>query len=658
LRRPDGLVLDRSAARRYFGRDDAVGATLQLRTAADRALHAMVVMAVIEDLPAADTTFQSGIFAAGLAAFSPLALQDANPAGVVGVNAQGVSTFVRLNSAAASATDELQRALADVALRPDGAKSTFELVRIDRVNRHPGLAPGFVVKLAMMLVLGGTILLVAAVNFINLVTARSGQRALEVGIRKGAGATRGVLVLQFLGESLLQAMLGTVFAIALTEWSLPHVNSFLNSGAEFNYWRDPGLAAVLVVTPAVLAVLAGVWPALVLSSFRPGVATRAALSAAWRGNPVRQVLVTTQFALLIALMIAAAVVFQQRHFAMNQALRLNTDQMLMVWAPCRESFLNDLRAIPGVRGFACGGWQWLNDEPNRVTVRARDGSQQTLWRVAVDLAVFDLYGLKPVAGRLTLDAAGHYPADASHYALNETAARQLGFRSAQDAVGQAFDLPSVVQGGEGGHQIIAVVPDFSLASVENPIKPMAYMFEPSQQHLVSMKLAAEDIPATLAAIDRAWAATGAKSRTNRFFLDTRFEQMYLSLLRQAQAFGVIAMATVALAVFGLFGLAIAAVARRRREIGIRKALGAQRGDVVRLLLWQFARPVLWASLIACPLAGWIMQRWLDGFAYHIDMPLWLFPAVTALALLVAVLTVGVHVLRVAGAKPVLALRHE
>ncbi len=661
LRRPDGLVLDRATARRYFGRDDPTGESLQLRSAATRQQHTVTVTAVIEDLPAGGTGFQTGIFASGLAAHSLLAQLDRSPPGELGSNAAGVFTYARIASdesvpAIKAGLSPVMNALFKSA---DGSSKALELVRIDRLNRHEGLTPGTASKMALLLLLGLAILLVAAVNYINLFTARADQRALEVGIRKVSGATNGLLMRQFLVESLVYAVPATLLAVAITEWSLPYVNAFLDTGATFDYWREPGLLALLVAAPVVVAVLAGAWPALTFCAFRPGMLLSAARLRKRGGGLQRQVLVALQFALLIGLMISTMVVFLQRHFALHQGLRLNTDQILMMWAPCRESFLNDLKSIPGVRGFACGGWQWLNEEPNRFTASARDGSPVNLWRVPVDLAVFDLYGLQPVAGRLTLDQAGRlYPQDARHYAINESAARGLGFRTAQEAVGQRIPIPSVVPGAAGGEQIIAVIPDFSLVSVEKAIKPMVYFFEPTQQYLVSMKLAAADIPATLAAIDRAWAATGAKQNANRFFLDERLERMYLSMLRQAQAFAVIALATVLLAVFGLFGLAAAAVARRTREIGIRKALGAQHGAVVRLLLWQFAQPVLWGSLIACPAAGWIMQGWLEGFAYHVDMPLWLYPAAALVALLIALLTVAVHVLRVASAKPVLALRYE
>lgn len=662
LRQPEGLVLDRQTARRYFGRDDPVGETLQLRSAASRALSAMTVTAVIEDLPAGGTNFHTGIFGSGLAAHSLLAQVDRSSPGELGSNSAGVFTYARIASSDSIPTIKtgLSPVMNELFRSVDGSSKALELVRVDRLNQHEGLSPGMTSTLAVSALLGLAILLVATVNYINLFTARADQRALEVGIRKVSGATTGVLVWQFLFESFMYAVLGTLLAVAIIEWSLPYVNAFLNTGATFDYWRDPGLLALLLVVPFVVALLAGVWPALTVCAFRPGVVLSSARWPTRGGVLSRQMLVTLQFALLISLMISASVVFMQRHFALHQALRLNTEQILMVWAPCRESFLNDLRNIPGVRGLACGGWQWLNEEPNRFTARARDGGPVNLWRVPVDLAVFDLYGLKPVAGRVTLDEAGRqYPQDPRHYVINESAARRLGFRTAQEAVGQRIAIPSVVPGAAvGGEQIIAVVPDFSLVSVEKEIKPMAYFFEPTQQYLISVKLAAADVTATLAAIDRAWAATGAKAPTNRFFLDERLEQMYLSMLRQAQAFGVFALVTVLLTAFGLFGLAMASVARRTREIGVRKALGANTGDVLRLLLWQFSKPVVWANLIAWPLSAWAMQRWLNGFAYHADLPLWLFPAAALVALLIALGTVAVHSLHVARAKPIMALRYE
>jgi putative ABC transport system permease protein len=176
--------------------------------------------------------------------------------------------------------------------------------------------------------------------------------------------------------------------------------------------------------------------------------------------------------------------------------------------------------------------------------------------------------------------------------------------------------------------------------------------------LISVKLTGHQIPETLSAIDRLWMATGSKTPISRAFLEERIQTMYLAMLREAQLFGVFASVAVVLACLGLLGLAASIAERRTHEIGIRKALGADTGNIIRLLLRQFVKPVLWANLVACPVTAYAMHRWLQGFAYHVDLAVWLFPAAAGLALLIALLTVSAHSILVARAKPVAAIRYE
>jgi putative ABC transport system permease protein len=208
--------------------------------------------------------------------------------------------------------------------------------------------------------------------------------------------------------------------------------------------------------------------------------------------------------------------------------------------------------------------------------------------------------------------------------------------------------------------VIGVIPDFSFGSVEQKIEAQAFGVIPNDSglDLISVKLTGQQIPETLSAIDRLWMATAPKTPISRVFLEERIQTMYLAMLREAQLFGVFASIAVLLASLGLLGLAASIAERRTREIGIRKALGADTGNIIRLLLQQFAKPVLWANLIAWPVAAYAMHRWLRGFAYHVDLAVWLFPAAAALALLIALLTVSTHSILVARAKPVAALRYE
>ena len=208
--------------------------------------------------------------------------------------------------------------------------------------------------------------------------------------------------------------------------------------------------------------------------------------------------------------------------------------------------------------------------------------------------------------------------------------------------------------------VIGVIPDFSLDSVEHRIEAQAFVVTANDPafNLISVKLTGHQIPETLSAIDRLWKATGSQAPISRFFLEEHIQTMYLAMLRQAELFGVFAMVAVMLACLGLLGLAASIAERRTREIGIRKALGADTGNIISLLLRQFAKPVLWANLIAWPVTAWAMRQWLQGFAYHVDLALWMFPAAAGLALLIALLTVSTHSILVARAKPVAALRYE
>jgi putative ABC transport system permease protein len=300
----------------------------------------------------------------------------------------------------------------------------------------------------------------------------------------------------------------------------------------------------------------------------------------------------------------------------------------------------------------------LLDGPQFFTAKGRDDVQQLMFGLDVDSALFRFYGIRPVAGRLTGDprsAGEDSEADRHYCVVNETAAKQLGFSASRDAIG--FALPALDRPGKQ-MQIVGVVPDFSLTSVERRTEAIAYRLSPEGGNfgLINIKLTGREIPETLTAIDRLWAATGDGKPINRFFLEDHLQSLYVAILREAQTFAVFSFVAMLLACLGLLGFSASITSKRTREIGIRKALGAQTGDIVRLLLWQFTKPVLWANLIALPAAGFFMNRWLQQFAYHIDIGPELFLAATAVAVVIALLTVTSHTLLVARQQPAFTLR--
>jgi putative ABC transport system permease protein len=279
-----------------------------------------------------------------------------------------------------------------------------------------------------------------------------------------------------------------------------------------------------------------------------------------------------------------------------------------------------------------------------------------------------VYGLEPSAGRFL--ATGSDPEELAtaaeaapplrHFVVNEMAARALGFASPRAALGQRLDLPI---GAYNAGTIIGVIPDFSLASVAEKIKPAAYYIAPRHLDLINIKLDARAPRSTLANIDALWSAAGARDAAqgatlHRYLLKDHLDALYLPVLRESELFALFAALAIALACLGLTSLAAASTERRTREIGVRKAMGAGTGQIVRLLLWQLIRPVLWGSLIAWPVAGLVMSRWLQGFAYHVGLEPWLFAAATTVAILVALLTVSTQCYLVARTRPVSALRYE
>jgi putative ABC transport system permease protein len=661
LTQPGSVVLTRGMARKYFGQDAPLGETLQLDHQ-----HPLTVTAVIEDLPPHQTQLQSGIFASGVSAYSRLTQLDNDPA-----NSPGeaffvtVNTFVRLRPGAQPSLIQQQMPDLVKALwprRPPGLEATMELVRIDQVHWFAGLEPDAGGRLAGTAVIGALILLLACINFVNLSTARATRRALEVGVRKSCGADRPILIGQFLTESVLHVALACAVAMLLTEWCLPYLNTFLDTHAAVEYWRSPAVMGWVILGVLVLALLAGLYPAFVVSAFRPATVLRGTLTHSHGAGRVWQALVVLQFAALIGLMVAAGVVYRQKLFATRNTLRVAADQILLIESPCNGAFKSELQRLAGVRGAGCSSANILEDQ-TFDNVRLPGGSALAISEMEVDPDVLQLYGLQPLAGRFLPSADETRPADVGsstmagnqeplRLVINQTAVQALGFSSAAAAIGQPLQLSD----HEG--EIIGVVTDFSLDSVKQRINPTIYLYRPRDFSLITISLAGQDIPDTLDAIDRLWVKTGGKGPVNRYFLSDHFQRLYVTMLRQAELFGLFVAIAIVLASLGLFALTASVTERRTREIGIRKAMGAGSGDILRLLLWQFTRPVLWANVIAWPLGAYVMNRWLEGFAYHTDLSPWLFVGATLIAVLVAQLTVATQCVLVARNNPIAALRFE
>jgi putative ABC transport system permease protein len=669
LQRPDGIVLTESIARKYFGEANAVGQTLEL----DRT-HPMYVAAVVKDLPT-NTHFNGDVFASGRAVFSALTELDSMSVAEHGISAD-TTLYVKLPAGfpAEEAARRL-RSLADSYLRayPTASGVTIAMALLPVADIHLGSRPGsfgdkprgdpaFLYAVSLV---GLLIVAVAAINFITLMTARAGRRSVEIGVRKASGAQPGDLIVQFIGESVIHCLAGMIIALALVELVQPWISGYLQRALSLNHASDVTFYALVAVLALATGIGAGIYPALVLARMRPVTVLKSGPAHTAGSGSVRQALVVSQFAVLIGLILATAVVYRQVHYALNEALRLDKDQMLTIRTGCTGAFVIEVRKLPGVRGAACSASAPFEFAIGMSGAFASNGHETTVRDSPLEPGLLELYGLKPLAGRFFSpdQAADSLPLGSGlrppgPVVLNETAVRKLGFASPAAAVGQTIRWRPQNQPKQAPSQIIGVVADFPVGSVREPVDATAFYVQPMFFKLLSVKLTGRQLPETMEAIEKLWKQVGEPRPIRRFFVDQYFQDQYADDMRHGAMLAAFAGVALFVACLGLFGLSAFTAERRTKEIGVRKAMGASRGDIVRMLLWQFTRPVLWANLIAWPACYYFMHRWLQGFAYRTDLAPWMFLGAGGLAVAIASLTVSAHALLVARAKPVAALRYE
>ena len=680
LSEPDGIVLTRRIARRYFSRDNVVGETIEL----DRE-HLMRVTAVIEDLPS-NTHLAGDVFLPGVASFSELTSLDSVKWGTGKIKSFMVYTYVRLRPGAR--VDNINAAMGSFVHRhlrdefsgvPLAKAITMTLSPVADAHLQPrqidAMKPqGDPRTLHALICIAVLILFVAGSNFVSMMTARALQRAVEVGVRKAAGATRRQIIIQFMGECLFYAGLSAALAVAAVSIFMPEFNGFLQRNIAFDWARDFFLGAGVTGVAAVVGLAAGAYPSLVLSMFSPGTVLRGTAMLAGGSGRMRQVLVVCQFATLVALIVATLTIHGQTQYALQERLRLPGDTIFIHLDGCPRAFAEAAGHLPGVRAASCASSMAIAQSHWGAGFSAPNGGTISIETAMIDYNYFNLFGIKPVAGRLLapdhgeddLLQAGTGTTANPAIVLNESAVRALGFKSPQAAIGQyrRWTRPRIVDGNGAmtdgaSSQVVGVVADFSIGSARDVIEPTAYYVDPSlSSYALILQLSGNRIPETLGALRALWARQDLSRPFEGMFLSQYLDDLYSDIVRQTKIFSAFSSVAVVIAALGILGLAVFTAERRTREIGLRKVMGASRLDILRLLGWQFARPVLWANLIAWPSAYWLMQRWLEGFAYHINLRLLTFFAAGALALLIALATVASHALLVARAKPVEALRYE
>lgn len=505
------------------------------------------------------------------------------------------------------------------------------------------------------------IVLIACVNFMNLSTARSANRAKEVGIRKVAGSTRANLIFQFLMESILMAFFSLVLAIGIAALLLPTFNQIagkqMTVGTLFSSWFLPVIAALVFI----VGFLAGSYPAFYLSSFQPIMVLKGKIASGFKSSWLRSSLVVFQFSISIILIIGTIVIYNQLSFIRNRKIGFNREQVLVLHNTYSlsdniETFRDEMLKLSGVTNctisgdipsIGSGGYDqngWFRD----ATLDTKRGIIMT--NFTVDENYIPTLGMQMAAGR---NFSKEFKTDSSAIILNESAVELLGLKDPLNTI--LFRPDSKINAK--GYRVIGVVKDFNYNSMHEKVGALVMQLG-LYQGSMAMRVKPANITSLVRSVEQKWKTIVPGFPFSYSFMDNDFDNLYHTETRTGTLFVTFAVFAILIACLGLFGLVTYAAEQRTKEIGVRKVLGARVGGIVAMLSKDFAKLVLIASVIAFPVAWWAMHQWLQGFAYRTSIAWWMFVVAALVAISIALVTVSIQAIRAALANPVKSLRTE
>jgi putative ABC transport system permease protein len=508
-------------------------------------------------------------------------------------------------------------------------------------------------------IVGVLILFIACINFMNLATARSAKRAREVGMRKVLGAERTQLIKQFIGESILISLIAVLISIFIIELLLPLFNNFSEKSLTFGFVSNPVLLLVLVAVGLIVGVFAGTYPAFFLSSAAPIKTLKGKYEPGSRSAFLRKVLVVAQFSISSILIIGTIIIYQQLKYMQNADLGFDKEHVVVI--PTRPSMLQQVETLKN---------EFLrNGNVKKVTVmdeiigqhhnthsfhyEGLESDKQVFFPgLIVDEDFLETFDLEIVAGR---NFSKEYPRDDSLGVLiNEAMVRSLGWKSPEQALGKEF------KSFAGNERVIGVVKNFNYVSLQEPIGP--YFFDmnlfPFFKRFIAVKLKGQDIENTIRHLENSWTQIAPAFPFEFSFLDENLDKLYKSQANLSKLIGYFSILAIFIACLGMFALSSFTAEQKTKEIGIRKVLGASTPGIVTLLSKEFLKLVLFANLFAWPVAYFIMNKWLDDFAFRINVQLWSFIAAAFVSILIALMTISYQSVKAAIANPIKSLRYE
>lgn len=660
LSAPYSIVLSESTARKYFGEEDAFGRTLEGSDVAGRAEGGTyTVTGIIKDIP--DNSHLKSNLLISLSTYRQKAPRIFEMWGYA-----DFYTYFKVHDHFDQSAFE-QKMAQYLENHGPTDRPNYE-VRLESMNdiylqsaaqRQPG-ETGNLSNLYVFSVIGIFILILAVINFMNLSTARSMERAKEVGIRKSIGANRRSLVFQFLSESFFIVTGAALVALAVLVLFMPLMVDLVEKELALknmiNWENAPLLLGVFIG----IGLLAGAYPSMVLSAFKPVSVLKGIGLNNSQGESLKKGLVVFQFSLSIALIAGTVIVYHQMSHLQQKDMGFDKERMLVLdynydeqVNDKREVLKNKMEANPEILSAAFSRSVPGSYFPNAGTeIEDADGEmkmrEQPVFQVGEDFITH--YGLEMAAGR---PYSRDYPSDMEGgLIINEAAARSYGYSNPEDIIGKKFD-----QWGRSG-EIIGVVKDFNFTSLHREIEPLTLPLVPYASRYMSLKVKSNDLARTLQEVEETWIAVNPHRPFLYSFLDDDFNRQYQSDFRFKKLFTVFSILAILIACLGLLGLATYTAEKRIKEIGIRKVMGANTSGIVALLSKDFIKLVGIAIIIASPISWYAMNMWLEGFAYRIDISWWVFPLAGSLAILIALLTVSSQAIKAAMMNPVRSLRSE
>ncbi|MBN1271522.1 MAG: ABC transporter permease [Candidatus Aminicenantes bacterium] len=649
---PSSILLTEESAKNLFGKQDPIGKTVSVNSRRD-----FIVTGILKNIPHhSHLQFD---------ALVPFRSRDEHEKKIYGSTSWGVNIYTTYVLLREGIEETKLNSEVDGLVKKHNPRTSTEyfLHPVTRIHLYPLQGEGNLKYLTLFSFLAVFVLVIACINFMNLSTARSGRRAAEIGLRKVVGAGRGQLVRQFLGESLILSFLAFVLAFFLVHIFLPVFKNISGKDVGFSFvWRAPfllGMAGIALIA----GLLAGIYPAFVLSSFRPAEVLRRVKGSQKGGSFFRKILVIFQFAVSILLIVGAAVIHGQLRYMKNADLGFKKDHVVFFggeggFSSRFEAVRAEMQKSPFILEAARGNPPiWFDVSLSGVEWDGKDPNVEITFDMnSVDYGYFETMKIKMVEGRtFSRDIAS----DRTAVIINREAARVMGltFPLGQTIRRQVFDVQErkfTVR----SETIIGVVEDFHNHSFHKKISPVLFDLDPEKSFMVCVRISADNVPGALKHLGEIWAQNVPGVPFEYNFLDETIDDFYRTEQRMGRLFDIFTLLAVFIACLGLFGLAAYTVEQRTKEIGIRKVLGASVPGILVLLVGGFFKELLISAGISWPLGYWLMNRWLERFAYRIHIGWEFFLLSALLAITGALFSVGFQVFKAVRTDPARSLRYE